>query len=405
MSFLNNLQRTQQKVANYQKQITTQSKINKPSDSPTGNARIMRLGGKVTTLGTYSNNIDNSLSLVNSTISALDGIQSEIQKVRSDLTSMSSAVEDGNLELYAQNIDTYLSALLDFANTQTDGQYLFGGTSGQKPFGFNASGTAIEVKSSDISGEHKVKISDLIKQTVNIPGDELFLSITSQNGNLDSTSAVGSTNSGSTTIFDADGNEYTLNLTYTKTAANSYSLDYSVVDSTSTTVYNNSAALVFDSTTGELASIDGSDPAMFSINVPANKLDFRIDVTNMKETSSSASLSIKQNQKADIFNTLLSIRDKLNNGERPNENQIAIIESFDSHLLNKMSKAGSIQNRLEDTQAMLENQSLTTQTLLSKESDVDIAEATVYLQNEEYNLQLSYQLSSMILPKSLLDYL
>jgi len=40
LSYLINMQKTQEKVGFYQKQITTQSKINKPSDSPIGSARV-----------------------------------------------------------------------------------------------------------------------------------------------------------------------------------------------------------------------------------------------------------------------------------------------------------------------------------------------------------------------------
>jgi flagellin-like hook-associated protein FlgL len=70
-----------------------------------------------------------------------------------------------------------------------------------------------------------------------------------------------------------------------------------------------------------------------------------------------------------------------------------------------MSEAGNIQNRLEDTQNMLQSQDLETRELLSKEKDVDMAAALIQLQNEQYSLELSYKVSSMILPMSLLDYL
>jgi flagellin-like hook-associated protein FlgL len=48
---------------------------------------------------------------------------------------------------------------------------------------------------------------------------------------------------------------------------------------------------------------------------------------------------------------------------------------------------------------------LTLQGLLSSEQDVDMARATVDLQAQDYSLQLSYKIASMILPKSLLDFL
>ncbi|NLT50043.1 MAG: flagellar hook-associated protein FlgL [Ignavibacteria bacterium] len=406
LSYLINMQKTQEKVGFYQKQITTQSKINKPSDSPIGSARVMRLSNQVESLSVYSKNIDSGLPLIGRTISAMETMQSEIEKLRSDFTLMNNPLENENLDIYAQNVDRAIAALLDSANSEFDGQYLFGGTDfSQKPFGYNSTNTAVEVKASDISGIHKIKISDTISQKINIQGNELFSAITQQNGNLDSGSAVGSVQLGSTTVLDADGNEYTLNFNYTKTAANDYTFDYSVVDSSSVTITNGSNQISFDPATGKLSTIDGANPSLIGITVPANKLDLRIDLSNMTEAASATNLTYLQNQKADIFNTLISIKEQLNNGIKPNSNQIAVVENFHSHLLNKMSEAGSIQNRLENTQLMLQNSDIQTRELLSKEKDVDMAAALVSLQNEQYNLELSYKISSMILPKSLLDYL
>ena len=62
-------------------------------------------------------------------------------------------------------------------------------------------------------------------------------------------------------------------------------------------------------------------------------------------------------------------------------------------------------NQLNATSNVLNSQKLTLQGLLSQEQDVDIAQATVDLQAQDYSLQMSYKIASMILPKSLLDFL
>ena len=57
---------------------------------------------------------------------------------------------------------------------------------------------------------------------------------------------------------------------------------------------------------------------------------------------------------------------------------------------------------LED---ILLNREIETSELLSMEKEVDIARALIDLESAQFSLDVSYRISSMILPRSLLDYL
>jgi flagellin-like hook-associated protein FlgL len=70
-----------------------------------------------------------------------------------------------------------------------------------------------------------------------------------------------------------------------------------------------------------------------------------------------------------------------------------------------MSDAGSIYNTLENTKSLLESQRVEIESMLSSEKDLDMAKAIIDMQNYEYLLQVSYKMSAMILPKSLLDFI
>ncbi len=284
-SFLFNMNRSKRALHETQIQLATQSKVNKPSDSPLGSSRIMRLQNQLNRIGTYNDNISNSLSFIDNSISAMEGMQSEIQKVLVDLTNANNATVDNSLDTFAGKIDLAISSIMDYANSEFDGIYLFGGTdNSQKPFGYDAAGTAIEGKSSVPDGKQNVRISDNIKQKVNVSGKELFID-------------------------------------------------------------------------------------------------------------------------TDVFNTLITMRDNLQNGIRPSQAEVDKLNEFNDTLLNKMSEAGNISNRLNDTSEMLINQEMQLSLLLSEEKDIDVAEAVMDLQTQQYNLDLSYKISSAILPKSLLDYL
>ncbi len=161
---------------------------------------------------------------------------------------------------------------------------------------------------------------------------------------------------------------------------------------------------MFD-TKGNLKSIDGSSSLSFSIKVPSNNINFNFDASQLDEKSQSASLSFSANQKNDIFNTLINIRNSLKNGNMPTQEQVDAVTNFNNHLLDKVAENGNTTNQLSDMNNLIDSQKLEIQKLVSNIQDVDTAQASIDLQNQDYLLQLSYKVSSMILPKSLLDYL
>lgn len=405
-TFLRNMLLTKSKIGKTQEQLTTLKKVNRPSDSPLGSARVMRLSGQLENIETYKNAISRSHAIVDTSITAMDGIVSELDKVLSDLASANNPSLGESRKTYAANIDLALTQILELANSEFDGTYLFGGTdNSSKPFAFNGANTRIYSQNPDISGEHKVKISKTLEQKINITGKELFQTVLKQSGNFDSAQAVAANFASDTsTIYDADGNEYTFTTDFSKTAANSYTLDYDIDDG-SGSVGSGSIDLVFDATTGELSTVDGGNVKDINISIPGSKIDFMYDVSSMNESTSASSFSSNLSQNSDIFNTLISVRDKLNNGDLASDEQVAVIKDFHQNVLNKLSDAGSISNRLSATEEVLANQELELKDLLSKENDVDVVKAMVDLETQRTNLDLSYKISAMILPKSIMDFI
>ncbi|MBI9073189.1 MAG: flagellar hook-associated protein FlgL [Melioribacteraceae bacterium] len=406
-TYLTNYQKNKRTLQNIQQQITTQSKVNTPSDNPLANSKILRFGNQLGNFNTYKNNINTSIGFVQNTLLPMEGMQNEMNKVIIDLTSMNNAVVDDKLDIYAQNLDLTLATLLDFANAEYDGRYVFGGNdSSSKPFDYNAAGDKVEAKLPNIGGEHLARISKNSSQKINITGQEMFQSVYEQRGNLDSTSAIGSVDTSNETILDADGNEYTLTYNYTKTAANTYDFSYDITDSTAASVGSGTVNdLVFNPASSKLTSINGGNPEEIEINIPGNKIEFQFDLTNIKENTNPTNLNLNKNQDADIFNILISMKNKLNNGERPNDNQVKMVNNFMNHLTNKMSEVGNISNKLLDAAELIDSQRLAVQEYMSIEKDVDMAEAIIELETSQHSLDINYKISSMILPSSLLDYL
>ena len=94
----------------------------------------------------------------------------------------------------------------------------------------------------------------------------------------------------------------------------------------------------------------------------------------------------------DVFNLLISIRDKLQSGTLPDDTDIQKLNDTKSNILDQLSHAGVQINNLDNTSEILSNQKIKLQELISNVNEVDI-------------LQASYKMSAMVLPKSLIDFL
>lgn len=408
-NFVNSYNDLKSRMETLRAQIANGVKISKPSDSPDGAVKILRMNDNLSQSDSFKSNIQNSLAFIKESDFSLESIQNETLNVMTQVANLQNATEDYNLNSYADKIDLALKAVIDAANGNYEGKYLFGGTDySSAPIGYSADGTTIEIKPNDVSGSNIVKVSSNVYQKINISGAELFATILSNDGNLDSSSAVGSVVNNSSSIYDAKGNAYTLNQTFTKTAANTYSLSYDILDSTSTTVFGTpptAKTLVFDPASTLLKSVDGKTPSAFRIQVPSKKIDFQINPINVIEKNQAASISSSLNQKNDIFNELINISNNLRNSIRPTSEQEALLSNFNKHVLDKLALSGDTQNQLTNTDELLTNQQLVTKGLLANVQDIDAVQAMMDLQNQDNALQMSYKVSSMILPKSLLDYL
>ena len=407
--FLYNLAANKSKVSDLQTQIATGSQIQKPSDSPNGTANILGWNSQMNQSNTIMSNIDSGLSFVNDSTQSMQNIQDGITNVLSKLTQVQNAANSTDLTNFADQVDSSLSLILDSANTQSDGKYVFAGTDmTNAPFGYTANGQSIEVKDGNISGTQSIRISPDISQQINLSGTDVFGTIVKGGGNIDSSTAVGATVTSQTNVYDAKGNQYTFKANFTKTAADTYDFTYDILNSSNTSVLSSPPAaqsMVFDATTGSLQTVNGKSPSSIHISVPSSNIDFNFDPTGLSEKNAASAVTFSANQKTDIFNTLINISNNLKNGIKPTTDQMQAITDFNSRLLDNLSQAGNIANRLANSKDLLSNKTLQLQDLIAKTQGVDVAKAVVDLQNQDNMLQMSYKVASTVLTKSLLDYL
>ena len=149
-----------------------------------------------------------------------------------------------------------------------------------------------------------------------------------ESGNINSGLAVSGTATDSNTIYDANGNSYTLGITYTKTATDKYDMSYTLTDSsgsaiTSFTLKNPTGGtvtqptpVVFDATTGAMTTLDGATPANITVAESSLGINFDIDPSSVTQTSSSTTLSstVDTNRDPTVVNGTLTVFDSLGNG-------------------------------------------------------------------------------------------
>lgn len=140
-----------------------------------------------------------------------------------------------------------------------------------------------------------------------------------ESGNLNSASAVSdAVTNGGVTIYDDNGNEYTLTTTYTKTAADTWDFTWDVTDKAGTSVLSSAAAkeVIFDAG-GDINATTGWDggapPALETISDSTLNLNFELDLSTITQTSGTNTVSANadNNREATIVTGTVTIFDSL----------------------------------------------------------------------------------------------
>lgn len=133
---------------------------------------------------------------------------------------------------------------------------------------------------------------------------------------------------------------------------------------------------------------------------------------NISETSSISAFtdSAENKDMAAMLDQLVTLRNALKNQDA---NAVLAARTrltdgdgnFEDKMLSTMSRAGSVQYRLETAMKDLEIRYEGTEQLISTDADIDFAEATVRLNRAQMAYQAAIQSGAMIQSNSLLDYL
>lgn len=137
-----------------------------------------------------------------------------------------------------------------------------------------------------------------------------------QTGNINAAIAIGDSVTDSNTVYDENGNRYTFTVTYTKTADNTYSMEYRLRDSNNNVVVGpTTQTVVFDGTTGQLLTVNGQPPAVIQIQNASLGINFDFNMTGITQNNSATTIAstVDSNRQPTIITGSVTIFDSLGN--------------------------------------------------------------------------------------------
>lgn len=136
---LSNLNNLMTSIMSQEQQVATGSSLQAPSDNPAGMSQYLNLSQAQAWNTQWTQNAQGATSYMSSASQALTQLGQVLQTTASIVSSASSGtMNQADMQAQATQVGQLIQQVAQLANSQYDGQYVFGGTSGQAPW--NATG-------------------------------------------------------------------------------------------------------------------------------------------------------------------------------------------------------------------------------------------------------------------------
>jgi flagellar hook-associated protein 3 FlgL len=379
------LNRNMTAMAKLQEQASTGSRVNRASDDPTGAYQILGLNSSKSSLDDYLKNVSSASDVLGLSGNIIQNIGTLLSNVKTTVSQISSGTyTDSARKQTAEQVNETLEQIVQLANTKQTNQYLFGGdNSGNAPYTVErTNGEITKVIYQGSSSQRSVEVSPGVQMGVLSVGSKIFCSDDRSDpvfsGVTGAKSGTGTSNvQGDVwlTVIN-DGSNYKISiddgLTYTTVPAGGQT---------------NQA--VTDSRTGKVLYVDTTgitNTGVELVQVPGTY---------------------------NVFDTLLSIRDILQNNKGLSADQLqqfrsGVFSSLDevTNLLSqttvstgtKISLLDNLTNNLTDIKNQAEDQ-------ISTVGDADVAQISIDLTRREVLYQMSLSAAAKMMSLSLLDYI
>jgi len=168
-----NLQRSLSRYYNLENKMSSGRKINTPSDDPGGTVQDLNYRTELSKIEQYRSNVAQAQNWTNSYDTILSDLVDLTNSAKDTAISMADGVYDENSrESAAQEVRSLFDQMIQLANNQLDGRYIFSG--------YRTKEEAIIVTPNGIvyngdDGQMKFQIESAQKMMVNLSGADIFL--------------------------------------------------------------------------------------------------------------------------------------------------------------------------------------------------------------------------------------
>lgn len=371
-------------MARLQEQITTGSRINRPSDDPSNAYSVVTLNSQERSLENYVNNLSDMIGTLELTSTAIEDIGSALTETKVRLTQIIGGIyhEETRVRV-AEGINDILEQVVSLTNTKHGGQYLFGGNNTTSA-PYLVERTNGEITAVTYQGDfenRQVEVAPGIKSSAFQVGWEIF-------GSNDRSEPVFLGDTGAKAGAGTSNIEGETWLTVTGSAGN-YTLSIDDGLSTFNTDGTDNNLAVTDSRTGKI---------------------LYVDTTEINSTGTGL-VSIPGTY--DIFKTLISIRDMLRNERgfsdaqlrKLYENSLNALEETNQILVQAEVAVGSKIGFLDNLKESLKKLKYNAEDEATLLQEADIAQIAIDLSRREVLYQMSLSVAGKLMSVSLLDFL
>jgi len=375
-------------MANLQEQASTGSRINRVSDDPAAAYRVLGLNTNEKSLENYINNLSEVASILELSSAILDDITSGFTETQIRLTQITSGIYDeAARKRTAEGIDDILEQIVSLANTKHMDQYLFGGTdTGSAPYTVErTNGKITRVTYQGSLESRDIEVAPGVESSAFYIGDNIFRS-----NDRSAPVFIGDTGSKAGTGTSSVHGAVWLEITEPVTGTYRLSIDDDPTSYVDVTVPpGNANTMVTHAETGEV---------------------LYIDTTGIKSTGVEL-VSIPGTY--DIFNTLIIIRDVLENEKGLSDAQVreqlnhlpSSFEEANNLLVQAEVSIGSKIGFLDDLKYSLKDIKYNTEDEVTRLQEADIAQVAIDLSRREVLYQMSLAVAAKLMSMTLLDFI
>lgn len=368
-------------MARLQEQVATGSRINRASDDPSAAYRVLGLNSQKSLLENYMDGLLEVVSLLDISSTAIDSMKYALSKVTARLTGISGSSGAGGI---AGEVDNWLESIVSSANTNHMDQYLFGGSNtGSAPYAVTRTdGKITSVTYQGSLGDRDIEVAPGVESSAFYVGDNIFRSHNRSTPNFPGDTGAAAGTGTSTVRGDVwltvthDGDNYWLSI---------------------------------DDGDNEVMVPSAGDISNIAVTNSAGQVLY-VDATNIGSTGVDW---VRVPGTYDIFNTLITIRDRLETEggltsvelEELRHNALSSLAELDNLLLQSSVSMGSKLGFLDDLKGSLNNRKYDTEDEVTRLQQADIAQIAIDLSRREVLYQMSLAVAAKLMSLSLLDFI